>query len=181
MKSFLNKNEISDSENKINKANVPSIFEIMSHVDFEILSAGTPSGFHGDFILDNILKTNSGYILLDWRQDFGGETLSGDRYYDISKLNHSLIINHEIVTQGKFEVLEHKGEIRCDIFRKQSFVESQNALHNFLNHNGWDRRKVNILTAIIWLNMATLHHHPFDQFLFYYGKYSLWKALQSDF
>ena len=37
--------------------------------------------------------------------------------------------------------------------------------------------KIEILRALIWINMSPLHHHPFDSFLFYFGKYNLFKSL----
>lgn len=60
-------------------------------------SAIEQRGFHGDFILDNLLKTGMIYVRFDWRQSFGGLLKSGDIYYDFSKLNHNLTVNHEII------------------------------------------------------------------------------------
>ena len=179
-KSFLERNELDDTESKINNLQVPSLKDLLISVNFDDLAIGEPTNFHGDFILDNILKTETGYLLLDWRQDFGGSLSIGDIYYDLAKLNHSFIVNHEVVAEGKFKVDIQGSEVSCEIYRKQSLVESQNALHKFIEQVGLNRMKVDILTSIIWLNMATLHHHPFDHFLFNFGKYSLFKALNND-
>ena len=40
-----------------------------------------------------------------------------------------------------------------------------------------DAKKVKVLTCLAWLNSSPLHHHPYDLFLFYFGKYNLWRAL----
>ena len=61
-------------------------------IDFEWLSQAKQHQFHGDFILDNIIKTKNGYSLLDWRQDFSGLLRAGDMYYDLAKLNHNLTV-----------------------------------------------------------------------------------------
>ena len=49
----------------------------------------------------DIIKTNNGYKLLDWRQNFGGELYNGDKYYDLAKLRHNIIFNQvrQIITQ----------------------------------------------------------------------------------
>jgi dTDP-glucose pyrophosphorylase len=180
VESYLEKNEIEDSGGIINDLVVPSVRELLSQVDFDFVSKGVPSGFHGDFILDNILKTEDGYVLLDWRQDFGSELSMGDMYYDLAKLNHSFVINHEIVAEGKYEVIVSGDTVKCEIYRKHSFVEGQKTLFTYLETMELDKKKVEMITAIIWLNMATLHHHPFDQFLFNFGKYALWKAISNE-
>ena len=64
---------------------------------------------YGDFILDNILKTDNDYCLLDWRQDFGNIIKYGDLYYDFAKMYHALIISGEIIRNNQFEI-KRKGE-----------------------------------------------------------------------
>ena len=177
---FIEKNEISDEEININDELVPSAKRLLSQVNFQDLANGIPTGFHGDFILDNILKTKDGYTLLDWRQDFSGDLSIGDMYYDLAKLNHSFLVNHEIVQLGQYQLNIENEKVTCDIYRKQSQIEGQEALFEYLKNNSLDRRKVRILTSLIWINMASLHHHPFDQFLYYFGRYNLFKALASE-
>jgi choline kinase len=133
--------------------------------------------FHGDFILDNILTSNSGFKLIDWREDFGGNIEFGDIYYDLAKLNHSLHINHGLVQNGDFFVITDNSEIKCGILRKDVHVQMEKNLKKFTDSEGLNWKKIEILTALIWLNMAPLHHHPFDKFLYYYGRYHLQGAL----
>jgi hypothetical protein len=38
--------------------------------------------------------------------------------------------------------------------------------------------EVKTLTSIIWINMAPLHEYPFNNFLFNFGKYNLYKNLK---
>lgn len=53
-------------------------------IDWDYLTEGTPSNFHGDFQFDNVLVTRDPvsnlekFVLIDWRQDFGGSTKIGD-------------------------------------------------------------------------------------------------------
>ena len=174
---LLKSRSIKDVEIIINGERVPTVKKMLGMIDFDWLCTAEQSGFHGDFILDNLLKNKSGYVLLDWRQNFGGLLKSGDMYYDLSKLNHNLTVNHEIVNSDLFKIEIEKDEVTCDIHRKENLVQCQKVLFEFLQKNGYDTKKVKILTALIWLNMSPLHHHPFDLFLFYFGKLNLWRAL----
>ena len=177
VKKFLSSRSIADTQHMINDEAVPSVEEMLKSVDFKKLSSAEQSGFHGDFILDNLLKSGRRYILLDWRQSFGGLLRSGDKYYDLAKLNHNLTVNHEIVNKDLFTIEVENRDVHCDILRKENLVQCQRSLDEFLERNGYDKKKVRILTALIWLNMSPLHHHPFDLFLFYFGKLNLWRAL----
>jgi hypothetical protein len=129
--------------------------------------------------LDNIIVNEGKFTLIDWRQDFGGELFSGDKYYDLAKLNHSLNINHGIVEKNLFEVRQNGENIFCEILIKDYMIEMGKDFENWVTETGLILKKVSVLTSLIWLNMAALHHHPFDHFLYYYGKYKLWKSLES--
>lgn len=174
---FLESRNVKDRKIIINDEYVPTVKEMLKKIDFEWLCDAKQTGFHGDFILDNLLKSNAGYVLLDWRQNFGGLSKSGDLYYDLSKLNHNLTVNHEIVNSDLFRIDIDENRVVCDIHRKENLVQCQKALFEFLQENGYNTKKVKILTALIWLNMSPLHHHPFDLFLFYFGKLNLWRAI----
>lgn len=177
IKTFLETRRITDQPNIINDEKVPSIKELLKQINFNQLCQAKQSLFHGDFILDNILKTTKGFCLLDWRQDFGGLLKAGDIYYDLGKLNHNLVVNHHIVNKNLFTVTIRNNKIACDILRKDNLVSCQQILHHFITKEKFDLKKTKILTALIWLNMAPLHHHPFDLFLFYFGKLNLWRTL----
>jgi choline kinase len=178
VKQFLEANNIADTENLINNEKVPSVVEILNKADFSTLSEAEPYNFHGDFILDNIIKGSDKFCLLDWRQDFGGLTEAGDVYYDLGKLNHNLIVNHDVINDNRFNVNIEGNKVTCDIERLPNLVSCKKELKKFVNEQGWDWRRVNIITGIIWLNMSPLHHHPFNLFLFYFGKLNLWKTLR---
>jgi len=174
---FLTTRSLKDTENVINGIRIPSLQEILEKVDFDELSVSQQTNFHGDFILDNIIKTKEKYILLDWRQNFGGLLKAGDRYYDLAKLNHNLTINHDIIKKNLFKIEIDGKIVTCDLYRKHHLVDCQEVLFNFLKKKGYNTKKVKILTSLIWLSSSPLHHHPYDAFLFYFGKYNLWRTL----
>lgn len=181
VKEFLDSNFVKDENQVVNGDMVPTIEELLDLVDFEKLSDTEQFQFHGDFILDNVLQTPSGeYCLLDWRQDFGGLLISGDKYYDFAKLNHNLVVNHHIVSENLFTIKVGDSGIRCDILRKHELVKCQETLFEFLDEHGYDVGRVKLLTSLIWLNMSPLHHHPFSLFLFYFGKWNLWQTIQEN-
>lgn len=177
---FLESRSIDDTEDQINGVRVGTIKSLIEAIDFDWLSNTEQTHFHGDFILDNIIQTKTGFSLVDWRQDFGGLMKSGDKYYDLAKLNHNLTINHQIINTNLFSVKVNGNEIDCEIMRRQNLVECQQSFYDFLRRKNYDLKKVNILTSLIWLNMSPLHHHPFDLFLYYFGKLNLWRALTSN-
>jgi len=152
---------------------VPPVLEIFNSIDTDSLIDGIPSQFHGDFILDNVIETEVGFSLIDWRQDFGTSITTGDLYYDLAKLNHNLTVNHEIVTNGYFS----PDIDNCYILCNSTLVECKSILHEFILENGFDLEKVKLLTSLIWINMSPLHEYPFNKFLFNYGKYTLWKQI----
>jgi len=175
---FLLENNIKDKEDIINGEKIPSIKDLLSKVDFKWLSNTEQYKMHGDFILENIIKTKSSYCLVDWRQDFGGLIESGDRYYDLAKLNHNLTVNHDIISANQFTIKTDGKKVECDILRRQALVDCQKELFLFADKNGFDVKKIRMLSSIIWLNMSPLHHYPFNVFLFYFGKYNLWQVLK---
>ena len=174
---FLETRGIKDHSSIINSIEVPTTEEMINNAEEIILNDLIETAFHGDFILDNILQQNQGFKLIDWRDSFGDSIQFGDMYYDIAKLNHSLHVNHEIINQNLFFIEEKNGEIYCGTLRKDVHVMMQYELENFVFSENLNSRKIRLLTALIWLNMSPLHHHPFDTFLYNYGRLNLWKAL----
>jgi len=174
LKQFYSTRHIQDTSNIINGIKVPKLSIILGLLDQKQLCQAKPTLFHGDFILDNILKTNHGFCLLDWRQDFAGLLNAGDKYYDLAKLNHNLTLNHQILANNQYHILFQDNQVDLEVYRRQKLVDCQNTLLSYLKVHGYDISKINILTSLIWLNMSPLHEHPLDLFLYYFGKYNLW-------
>lgn len=173
---FLKDNAMSDQETKINGELVPPLNSLLKRVDEKWLCNVDAYQFHGDYILDNIIETESSFVLLDWRQDFGGQLELGDIYYDLAKLNHNLVFNHDIVNRNLYEIKVGE-DISCDILRSHVLVNCQNILFEAISGSRLDLKKVKVITALVWLNMAPLHHYPLNHFLFYFGKLNLHHAL----
>lgn len=163
----------------VNGVNTGTINQLLEKVDFTYLETDTLYRFHGDFILDNIIRKGPGdFILLDWRHEFGDQMYLGDIYYDLAKLNHNIIFNHKNITNKLFSCKVNGSEILVDLKCNYFLMRQLTDLSRFLEQNNFDSYKVKILTSIIWLNMAPLYEDPLCSFLFYFGKLTLALALQ---
>ncbi len=173
VKQYFTTFEQIDAQEIIDGNKVPKIYELLDKVDWDYISNGIPVRFHGDLHFENILINESGktpFTLLDWRQDFGGILDYGDIYYDFAKLNHGLIISHELVDKNLFKVNHKLNVVYFDFLRKQNLVDCENYFKEWIENKGYDYKRVRLLTALIYLNIAALHHYPYSLLLFYLGK-----------
>lgn len=168
-----------DGTESINGIPMPTLGSLLERVDWNWLAEGLPGRFHGDFHFENILCTeDERFVFLDWRQDFGGDLSTGDIYYDLAKLLHGLIVSHELIARDLFSVDWRDDEISYDVHRKQSLVECERYFDQWLTEQGYEIRKVRVLTALIYLNIAALHHFPYSLFLYALGKSMLHMELE---
>lgn len=71
-----------------------------------------------------------------------------------------------------------KDSIRFDFNRKQILVQCEKSFEKWIISNGYDIKKVKVLTALVYLNIAALHHHPYGLLLYALGKSMLFENLQ---
>ncbi|MGV8598021.1 hypothetical protein ACV35V_37700, partial [Pseudomonas aeruginosa] len=69
-------------------------------------------------------------------------------------------------------------QIAFDVHRRQSLVDCERYFEVWLANHGYDVRKVRVLTALIYLNIAPLHHHPYTLLLYSLGKSMLRAELE---
>jgi dTDP-glucose pyrophosphorylase len=170
-----------DGMEPINGVAMPKLETLLNAVDWDWLAQGLAGRFHGDFHFENILwnGTQQRFTFLDWRQDFGGDLSTGDVYYDLAKLLHGLIISHELIARDLYSVEWLPAEIVYEFHRKQILVECERHFGQWLTAKGYDIKKVWTLTALIYLNIAALHHDPYSLLLYSLGKAMLKKELES--
>jgi aminoglycoside phosphotransferase (APT) family kinase protein len=161
-----------DNAQIINGEQMPPLQDLLNKIDWNWMSKGLAGRFHGDFHFENILysKSDKIFTFLDWRQDFAGDLSVGDVYYDLAKLMHGLIVNHGIIANEHYSASWVNSEIQYDLHRKQSLVECENKLCKWIIENNYDIKKVRVLTALIYLNIAALHHYPYSLLLYGLGK-----------
>ena len=158
---------------------MPQLTSLLKDIDWENLFNGVPSGFHGDFHFENILydEINDKFTFLDWRQNFGNSLSIGDRYYDFAKLLHGLIICHELIHLDRYSVQMNDNVINYSFERKPILISCEEYFYKWLEDNHYDVKKVRILTALIYLNIAALHHYPYCHLLYNLGKTMLYENL----
>ncbi len=181
IKSYFRKYDLEDQAGYVNELFVPGVAELLSSVPWEKLWDADAVFFHGDLQFDNIIYSadTRGFTLLDWRQDFAGEVSFGDRYYDLAKLLGGLVLNYDYIKQNLFEYQEVKGQVLLDYARRVRCAEYEALLNEYVESNGLDWHKVKLMVPIIFLNMAPLHHAPFDKFLFALGRRMLYEELNA--
>ena len=87
---------------------------------------------------ENILLSETGdFYLLDWRQDFGGNTEYGDLYYDLAKLDHALLLSGKIVRKNLYGCDIKDKDIKIN-YKFFIFVGSKKKPHAHF----WDSKKI---------------------------------------
>jgi len=179
VKQFYQNFNKQDGSQSINGHEMPKLSSLLNRVNWKDLANGCPGRFHGDFHFENILweSAQKKLIFLDWRQDFGGSLKVGDIYYDLAKLLHGIIVSHELIQKNKFFIKWDKDKILFKLKRKKILKEVENQFNDWCIKKNYSLTKVRILTALIFLNIAALHHNPYSLFLYALGKDMLKKEL----
>lgn len=169
---FYKKFSRRDGDESINGLKTQSLAKMLDSIDWHWLAEGLAGRFHGDFHFENILwnSDDQKFVFLDWRQDFGGDLAVGDQYYDFAKLYHGLIVSHEMIINNHYWINWDDHCIDFDFHRKQILVDCERSLFTWLPKQGLETKKVKVITALIFLNIAALHHAPYSLLLFALGK-----------
>lgn len=177
LKTFTRINEFSEKYgdlhlNFINGRKVKSIEDLLKEIKWDELYKPLITRAHGDLHPDNVVYSpkEKSFMLLDWRQDIANSvTKFGDLYYDLAKINHGLIVDHEIVWENKFKVSIKNNHAEYSIDYSSKKIEWQRQFYKYIELNKYNLNKITTLTGIIFLNIASLHHDPYCKLLFILG------------
>ena len=162
-----------DSVTKINNVDVYPMQHYLDRINWDEITQTVPTKlFHGDLQFDNIIYTGTDFKLIDWREDFGGNTVSGDLYYDLAKLNGGMDLNYSIMKDSaNYSVDINTTTVQLD-YTVDPILKSIsiNEFSSMVERNNLSLRKIKLLTGIIYLNMVPLHINNFDTFLFFRTK-----------
>lgn len=164
---------------RVNGVDLQPVADILSAIPWARICRGNPSFFHGDFHFDHILfdSERDTFRLLDWRQDFGGHAEFGDTYYDLAKFCGGLRLNYDYIKAGRFTYQERGDDVLFTFDRRKDGDAYEALFHAFIEEQGYSLETVKLLVPIIFLNMAPLHHYPFDKLLFALGCVTLQQEL----
>lgn len=181
VKDYLKRFELQDRLTVINGDSIPPVSDLLEKINWVQISSGQAVRFHGDLHFENILEINESktceFVLLDWRQDFGGNIVYGDIYYDLAKLLHGLVVSHSLIEENRFNIHEAVDSVDYELNRLNTLVEFESQLKDFVETRGLCWGRVKLICAIILINIAPLHHHPYSGLLFNHGKRCLWREL----
>ncbi len=167
------RNNLEDKIEKINNKKINKISYLFGKINWQNLSAGVPVNFHGDLHFENIIVKKKNFKFLDWRENFVDLKSYGDIYYDLAKINHGLILDHNVISASGYQIINNPKNILFKFDQSKVNKKCQKIFFEFLKKNSYDEKKVRILTSLIFLNIAGLHHYPYSLFLYYLGKYTL--------
>lgn len=161
-------NSVKEGMVTINDQEIPAVNDLLGQIPWKELSQDSKAVFiHGDLQFDNVIYTQEGsFKLIDWRQDFAGLLSCGDLYYDLAKLYGGILVNYDLIKENLFEYRERQGKIRFDFHVRYGMQELLKIYEDYIEANHWNLYKVKLLVGLIYLNMAPLHHYPYDKLLF---------------
>ena len=176
---FLRKMSKYDKIKIVNNLEVENIKILLKKINWNQLLIGTPTYIHGDLQFDNIIKTQKSFKLIDWRSDFDGQISYGDINYDYAKMLGGINVNYKEIKKNNF--LVKKNKINNGYYVKfpkcKDYKNINKIMNNFLLRKKVNVNKIEILQALIYLNMSPLHKPPFSIGLFLYAKYLLTKKM----
>ena len=180
LEAFSNKYPAFVEPRRVNGQATVSLSELMANIPWDELCEGVPAFIHGDLQFDNILydQASGKFCLLDWRQDFGGEIEFGDLYYDLAKLLGGIKLNYSYIKAGLLYVEQHGDDLIVDFAQRYSSSNFTEILRDRVVTMGLSWRRIQLLTGVIYLNMAPMHHPPFDIALMALGRTVLMDALE---
>jgi NDP-sugar pyrophosphorylase family protein len=148
----------------INGKSVPSLKKLLEQIPWSRLFTGIPSFIHGDLQFQNILYSRKlgEFLLIDWRQDFAGNIEVGDLYYDLAKLYGGIIMNYDYIMKDLYNFHQDGNNVTVSLIKWKNDDNYQKILDDYIKQKNLDFEKIRLLVGLIYINMAALHHSPFN-------------------
>lgn len=157
----------------INDINCLTAEEFINGLGDDFFKQGTPSSYHGDLHDDNIIVTPQGFRLIDWRDAFGDLFEAGDRYYDLAKYLHTLEFSVEAMAKKEFTLEENNKSIIITQRPSPRRELAEKAFWKFVEHHRYDHKRIKIIDALIFINMAAFYEKDLAKYLYYLGRHKL--------
>ena len=102
------------------------------------------------------------FLLIDWRQDFAGNIEVGDLYYDLAKLYGGIIMNYDYIMKDLYNFHQDGNNVTVSLIKWKNDDNYQKILDDYIKQKNLDFEKIRLLVGLIYINMAALHHSPFN-------------------
>ena len=86
-------------------------------------------------------------------------------------------MSHELIVKNMFKIKWNKNNIKYKLLQKKIYKDCENYFYNWCSKKNYSIKKIKIITALIFLNIAALHHYPYSLFLYALGKHMLKKTI----
>lgn len=134
---------------------------IVQSIDWlKVVNEAVPSGFHGDFQPANILVTKDNSVTtIDHRDRFGSSLYIGDRYYDLSKFLHALVLRSDRAKNCSYYTPE---DDELEIVLRSAEGDASPLfmlfdLQDYIKDNGLDFHRTEFLSILHYLNICSLY------------------------
>lgn len=163
--------EYYDTEFIINGVKYNSMKNLYESIDIKILEKTFfYTEFHGDLQFANIIysEKNDKFVYIDWRENFGKSTESGDLYYDLGKLYGGILISYNQMTnENNIKITESGNTVEYEYNTPDDLIKFKTEFENWAADLGFSLNHIKIITALIYLNMSPLHDDKFSKLLWY--------------
>lgn len=177
IRSYLKNSSKDELIENINGLKNVKFQELEKLINWNLFYEIQPFTFHGDLHYENIIIDNNKIKLLDMRESFSGILNYGDKNYDLAKILHGIIIDHEVIKKNQFSINDHNNKVSISLKKPANFMKNFNDFKKYCDEKNENKELISLICILIYLNIATLHHYPYSRFLFLFGKYLLNKSL----
>jgi choline kinase len=170
---FRSKYRLWEEPNCINDTPVKTIDYYLSKINFDKIADQSLIAFlHGDMQPENIIYNyvDKKFVAIDWRPNFGGDTVTGDIHYDIAKLVGGLYLDYEAVKSHNIE-FDDVSHTCIQLYAVPDAGKHIETIKQWCQRTGLNWETILLLVPLIYLNMAPLHEAPFDKYLIALSQY----------
>jgi len=168
---FLERNSpaLSTTAYTINGVPYPSMEQACVAVSSDtLLQTFYTKNFHGDLQFDNIVEHQGKFTYIDWRRNFGSSNTSGDVYYDLAKMYGGILIPYHLMKdENNITLIESDDTVTYAFKSTENLSKAKPIFEKLITEAKYDLRKIELLTGLIFLNMAPMHSGKFSKLLWY--------------
>ena len=159
---------------RINDVNCFPVLDMLERVEDLLVNGGRVGRVHGDFHAENIICTKEGdFRLIDWRESFAGHLDAGDIDYDLAKFLHVLEFSVPVMDREAFRFAASGDDISIAHDVDFASMDALQGFWHFVHAEQLARRRLAVINALVFVNMAPLYEAGLRRYLYHFGRYKL--------